>query len=138
MSKPPLLLPTPRRLSLADGAYTLKDHQLIVLESGGGNQSLLFTARRLQAALRRVAGLAWEISASATVPRDQAGVYLSVVPDSVRHPQGYELSITPEGINAVAATGAGVFYAVCTLIQLVETVCDLPASTPAAEPRLPP
>ena len=53
------------------------------------------------------------------VPHDQIGATLSVVEGGTRHPQGYELTITPDGIHAVASTPAGVFYAVCTLIQLL-------------------
>ena len=61
----------------------------------------------------------WEIVAGNAVPHDQIGVTLSVVEGGTRHPQGYELTITPDGIHAVASTPAGVFYAVCTLIQLL-------------------
>ena len=53
------------------------------------------------------------------MPHEQIGATLSVVEGGTRHPQGYELTITPDGIHAVASTPAGVFYAVCTLIQLL-------------------
>ena len=92
-------------------------------------QALLFSAHRLQASLRERAGLSWEIAASPAGPSDDIGVTLSVVPGSVRHPQGYELTITPAGIHAVAGTAAGVFYAVCTLIQLLESSFELPVSS---------
>jgi len=53
------------------------------------------------------------------VPHAQVAATLSVVAGGTRHPQGYELTITPEGIHAVASTPAGIFYAVCTLVQLL-------------------
>jgi hypothetical protein len=118
--KLPLLLPAPRKLSLANEALLLRDHLLIILE-GPDPAALLFSARRLQAALQASAGLSWEIGASPAAPASEIGVTLSVVPAGVRHPQGYELTITPEDIRVVACTAAGVFYAVCTLIQTLES-----------------
>ena len=128
MAKLPQLLPMPRMLSLASGACQLQDHRIIVL-NGPDPQALLFSAHRLQASLRERAGLSWEIAAAPAGPSDDIGVTLSVVPGGVRHPQGYVLTITPAGIHAVAGTAAGVFYAVCTLIQLLEASSQLPVSS---------
>ena len=128
MTSLPQLLPTPREISLASDSYLLEDRRLIVLDSPDP-QALLFSAHRLQASLRADAGLSWEIAASQVTPRDQIGVTLSVVPGGVRHPQGYELTITPAGIHAVAGTAAGVFYAICTLIQLLKSSPQLRASS---------
>jgi N-acetyl-beta-hexosaminidase len=124
----PLLLPEPRRIARTGGSYLLADRRLIALDSAEP-QALHFIARRLQVALGDAAGLAWEIVAGTAAPRDRVGVTLSVVSGGVRHPQGYELTIAPEGIHIVAGTAAGAFYAVCTLIQLVESACQLPASS---------
>ena len=120
----PLLLPMPRELSLASNSYLLEDRRLIILDTPD-LQALLFSARRLQACLRADAGLSWEISAAPATSRDQIGVTLSLVPGGVRHPQGYELTIAPAGIHAVAGTAAGIFYAVCTLIQLLQSSFDV-------------
>ena len=121
------LIPMPRMLTVASGACLLRDHRLIVLNCPDP-QALLFSAYRLRASLRERAGLSWEIAASPAGPSDDIGVTLSVVPGSVRHPQGYELTITSAGIHAVAGTAAGLFYAVCTLIQLLESSLPLPLS----------
>ena len=94
MAKLPQLIPMPRMLSLANTACSLRDHRLIVLNCPDP-QALLFSAHRLQASLREQAGLSWEMVASPAGPSDDIGVTLSVVPGSVRHPQGYELTITP-------------------------------------------
>jgi len=120
MTSLPQLLPAPREVSLASDSYLLADRRLIILDTPDP-QALLFSARRLQASLRADGGLSWEIAASSAVPRDQVGVVISVVPGGVRHPQGYELTVTRSGIHVVAGTAAGVFYAVCTLIQLLES-----------------
>jgi hexosaminidase len=113
-----LLLPQPRHVTRMGGFLSLVDQRLIVLD-GPDVGTLLFSARRLQEALRAEVGVAWEIVAGNAVPHQQIGATLSVVEGGTRHPQGYELTITTEGIHAVASTPAGVFYAVCTLIQLL-------------------
>lgn len=113
-----ILLPQPRSMNAAGGFLTLADHRLIVLD-GPDPAALLFSAKRLQAALAERAGVRWEIVAGNTAPHDQIGATLSVVEGGVRHPQGYELTITPDGIHAVASAPAGIFYAVCTVIQLL-------------------
>lgn len=120
MSTLPTLLPAPREIRPAADGYELADHRLIVLDSAAP-QTLLFSARRLQAALRTQHGLTWEIVAGDAVPQSEVGIRLSVAQGSMRQPQGYRLTITANGIWAVAATPAGIFYAICTLVQLVES-----------------
>lgn len=113
-----LLLPRPRSITVTGGYLTLTAARLIVLD-GPEPAALRFSAHRLQAALQEQAGVRWEIVAGNTVPHEQIGATLSVVAGGTRHPQGYELTVTPEGIHAVAGTPAGIFYAVCTLTQLL-------------------
>ncbi len=124
----PLLLPVPRRITPIGGTYPLTGTRLIALDSAEPH-ALYAVARRLQAVLGDAAGLAWEIVAGTAAPRERVGLTLSVVPGGVRHPQGYELAITPEGIHVVAATAAGAFYAACTLVQLLEYACQTPTSS---------
>jgi hypothetical protein len=110
-------------MAAGDGTLALRPQGLIVLD-GPDAGALLFSAGRLQAALAERAGVRWEIVASNTAPHDhahRADATLSMVAGGTRHPQGYELTITPAGIHAVASTPAGIFYAVCTLIQLLES-----------------
>ena len=122
-----ILLPTPRHLAQQEGIVTLADGQLIALESTDP-QALRFAGARLQAALRQHAGLNWNLIAGTAVPRQRIGAILSVVPASTQHPQGYKMTIAPEGIHVIASTPAGVFYAVVTLIQLLQqNGRDLPA-----------
>lgn len=118
MSDLPILLPTPRRISQSYEPIPLSDNKLIVIHNNR-SQDLFFSARRLQKALSNYAGVLWEIVASSAIPAEQTGVTLSVVPSATPHREGYELTITPEGIYAVADEPAGVFYAVATLVQLL-------------------
>ncbi|MCX7707178.1 MAG: beta-N-acetylhexosaminidase, partial [Anaerolineae bacterium] len=122
------LLPRPRLSLLTAGSLALADRRLIVLD-GPEPAALRFSAARLQTALREKVGVHWEIVAGNAVPHEQIGATLSVVEGGTRHPQGYELTITAEGIHAVASTPAGIFYAVCTLVQLLEPINAFPSAS---------
>jgi hypothetical protein len=111
------LLPTPRRLTLLGGTFSLPYTGLIVLDTTDA-QSLRLAAAILQATLREHAGVSWEIAAG-TVPATHRRVVLSVVPGSVAHDQGYYLAITADCIYVTANHPVGVFYAVQTLCQLL-------------------
>ncbi len=113
-----ILLPQPRKLTLTGGEYALAPGRRIVLHAEDAS-ALLFGAQRLQAALAR-AGVEGELSATAAGTPNEIGVVLRLAPDRIAHPQGYTLTIAPEGVVAEAQTPAGMFYAVCTLIQVIE------------------
>ncbi|MEM7114394.1 MAG: glycoside hydrolase family 20 zincin-like fold domain-containing protein [Chloroflexota bacterium] len=110
-----MLLPLPRQAEQKEGTLRLADGKLIGLAGG-----TLFTARRLQAALREQVGLEWEIVGGTAVPQDQLGIILSVTPHSMPHEQGYQLTVTETAVHVVASSQAGLFYGVCTLVQLIE------------------
>ena len=114
-----VFLPIPREMQWADSRLRLTDGKLIALDGGVEN---LFTGRRLQSAIRKWAGCEWEIVAGTAVPHEQIGAILSVTPGSVSHPQGYQLTVTETAVHVVAGTGAGLFYGVCTLMQIL-SVC---------------
>ena len=114
-----VLLPQPRQIELLDHAHLLRADRFILLDAPDP-QVLRFAALRFQAALQRVCGLRWSLLASSAVPPEVIGLTLRLNPDRVTHPQGYELTIGPEQISIEAHDAAGVFYGVCTLIQILE------------------
>jgi hypothetical protein len=91
----------------------------IVLQSAEP-AAIVFSARRLQDALRTNAGVEWELVAAAPGSVDESGAALIVTPGHASHPQGYALTITPDEIRMEANDATGIFYAVYTLIQIVE------------------
>ncbi|MCP4537837.1 MAG: family 20 glycosylhydrolase [Chloroflexi bacterium] len=113
-----LLLPHPRHLAQTGQTLTLPKTGLIALDAPDV-QALRFTGISLQTALCKHS-INYELAARAAVPQVQTCIQLSVVPGSVGHPEGYELTITSEHIHIVAETPAGVFYAVQTLKQLLQ------------------
>ena len=112
------LAPRPRTLTLGQGSLTLENDRRIVLDAPAA-QTLLGPAQRLQAALQGI-GVSWQLAASALGPAEAIGARLAIEPDRVAQPQSYTLTIAPEGIAIVGHDEAGVFYGVCTLLQILE------------------
>ena len=113
------LLPAPRTLTPLPGVLPIAGGRRILIQ-GAPPAALLFTARRLQGALREHAAVEWEIAAAPGGAPDEIGVTLRVVAPDGLHPQGYRLAIRDGQITVEAGTPAGVFYGVCTLIQVIE------------------
>jgi hypothetical protein len=112
------LLPTPRAVRNDVGRYLMAPGRRIVVESATPHV-LLHPARRLQRALREQAQVEWELSATGLGPTEDIGAVLRIASGPATHEQGYELTISPSGIDLEAPTPAGLFYGVCTLTQLI-------------------
>lgn len=117
MSPIPLLLPAPRQILPRDGVFSLPQKGKILLDPRYSSH-LHLTAERLRAVLEGL-GQDWELVSD----EESRGTYplsLRLLPELIPQPQGYRMSIRPEGIQILAHDVPGVFYAVCTLIQLVQ------------------
>jgi hypothetical protein len=109
-----LLLPQPQRLTLTGGAFTLPQTGFIALTVPRPADHL-FTARRAQAALRDLAGVAWEI-AGGGLPAE----LMLTLDESLPRPESYRLTIGETGIVIAARDGAGLFYGAATLAQVLQ------------------
>ncbi|MBN2392904.1 MAG: family 20 glycosylhydrolase [Anaerolineae bacterium] len=128
MTESIVFLPNPRHLTHLEGVFRLAPDSVVLLDAPCP-QDILFSARRVQAALQEYLGLRWSLVAGRAAWTDvHPGLTLSLISDVVAQPQGYRLAIAPEGIQVYASDAAGIFYAVCTLIQLLQQ---------AAGPELP-
>jgi hypothetical protein len=105
-------------MNVLPGGIPLAGGKLIVCESPI-TQDILFTAARWQRALLKTANIHWEVTASKAVPDEQVGLILRIDPHHMPHRQGYELSIDAGTIRIIGSDNAGVFYGVCTLVQLL-------------------
>jgi hexosaminidase len=114
----PLLLPAPQEMQMLAGEFELQDGMLIALVSPRPQQ-LRNSATRLQAALKELE-VDWRQTASSAAPADRIGLKLVIEPDTGGGEQGYSLVIDTAGITASASTPPGIFYAVCTLVQIVK------------------
>jgi len=109
----PLLLPTPRQLTLTGAVHQLPATALIAITA----PDLLFEAQSIQSALQSHADRAWEIVVGPSLPHVGLSLHLD---SSYPHPQGYHLQITETAITVRAHDSAGIFYAVTTLRQLLQ------------------
>lgn len=114
-----LLLPRPRHIAITGAHFALTDRRLILLD-GSMPGALRFSARRFQQSLHDYFGLTWELVASKATPASQIALTLRAGSDS-GPAEGYELSITPAGIEIAARSAVGVFHGVSTLIQVLAT-----------------
>ena len=121
MKTPLTLLPVPRSLVFLKSKYVLPEERLIVLDSPRP-AGLRFAASRLQVALKGHQSLDWTLSASTVVPPSKVGITLRVLPEAIPHPEGYEIDITVTGVEVRAHDEAGIYYAVCTLVQILSQV----------------
>lgn len=117
------LLPMPRAIVMGEGYHDLVEGKLIALDSAAV-RALRFTASGFQAKLKNEVGIGWQIAAGWAIPKAEMGLVLLIDPVKVPHSGGYQLSITPGGIQIVGNDAAGVFYGTCTLNQLIEQVPD--------------
>jgi hexosaminidase len=111
------LLPIPRLLEFHDGNYKLDSGKRIAL-LGAPAQELLFSAQRLHTILCEQQ-IEWTLAATITGDPQEIGATLRVDSAHVKNAEEYELTITPNGIELVAGSPRGIFYGVCTLVQLI-------------------
>lgn len=119
MPQPLILLPEPRKLEFRSGTYRLEPGKRIVLEAAPA-ESLLAIAQRIQASLRQHADVEWGVAASAAGSPDEIGMRVRVDAGRVASPEGYILQVDADGIQVVAGSPAGAFYAACTLDQILQ------------------
>jgi hexosaminidase len=130
-----LLAPRPQRLERTGDGYTLPEAPLIYLASRP--QELRPAAERLALELA-AAGLRPQLTACVVYGdgRPDVHVTLRIDPALVDRPQGYRLSVDPSGVTIIGHDGAGVFYGICTLIQLLRQHAPVAAGGPITLPGL--
>ncbi|EFH83721.1 beta-N-acetylhexosaminidase [Ktedonobacter racemifer] len=113
-------LPAPRSVRRDEDLCILPARTSIVLHAS--EAGVIFPiAQRLQHALSDQAAVTAEIRASgAGLASDEFGIQLVLDPQQEGHEQGYQLQVTSKAITLTARTPVGLFYAVCTLIQLLQ------------------
>lgn len=119
MPKKLVLLPAPRKIKARSGKLKLSEGQLILIDSATP-QTLFFTAKRIQSALRRNLGINWEIVASRAVPQNKVALSLCPGDASQKNDQGYALDISPDKVTLAAKTDTGIFHGAATLCQIFQ------------------
>ncbi|MCG8350896.1 MAG: family 20 glycosylhydrolase [Chloroflexales bacterium] len=112
-----VFLPQPRSLIPGSATLALQPDQMIAL-AVEASPTLYTAVQSLQTTLRNAAHVEWSIT---TTSHDSGvGALLRIAPQWVTQNQGYALTITPSGIVIDAHDAAGLFYAINTLIQIIE------------------
>jgi len=121
-----VLLPHPRIIDLSSDAFRLPERGLVVLE-GITKDDCLLAAESLLIALHDACRTGWKVgygshlAGAGTTP----SIKLRLISDAGMHNQGYEISITPDGIEVLADKPAGIFYGVQTLVQIIRQASPL-------------
>jgi hexosaminidase len=113
-----VLLPHPRQIRSMEGGYTVPFQGTISI-SAANPQALAFTAGYLKDNLWEVLQASWNISSGPAILPGQGGIAIYLTPEGSLPAEGYHLRVTPAGIEIQAGDTAGIYYASCTLVQLL-------------------
>lgn len=114
-SPTPSLVPQPAKLNVRPGSLTLEKTGAIV-----HTQELATEANHLADRLRRSTGFPFELLPAGAGAARPGQIRLALdAALSTLGCEGYRLSVTSEGVTIAAPSGAGVFYGIQTLLQLL-------------------
>jgi hypothetical protein len=110
-------LPRPRELSTLAGSLSLP--KKITVRAITPPHTMAGAIARLVTGLRDL-GHAPEVAGGLPpTDEDAAVIRLEICPPLLAHPEGYRLQIGSRGVSVIGADAAGLFYGVCTLLQLI-------------------
>ena len=115
---PYAIIPLPRKLEARDGAFTLQSTSQVLVE-GNDHAPAMAAANYLAQQLRRSTGYPLPVRASSK-PDARNAIFLSsrdIAPDFGT--EAYKLAASPDSVAIHARAGAGFFYGVQTLLQLL-------------------
>jgi len=108
------IIPAPVKAEMRDGVFNLQSGSRIEADAG-----LKETANLLAKPLRAATGFALKIKSVATKPASPDVLLTTNGADASLGAEGYALSVSTNGVVIRAATAAGVFYGVQSLLQLL-------------------
>ncbi|RHR93590.1 glycoside hydrolase family 20 protein [Parabacteroides sp. AF14-59] len=128
------IIPLPQEVSITNGgSFVLTPSTSIIYPEG--NDLLKQAGEFLASYIKEATGYAPKVATA----KSSKPIHLSI-DKSISNPEGYRLTVTPEGIELAGATEAGVFYGVKTLRKSIPAVAEgmnieLPAVTINDYPR---
>lgn len=128
------IIPLPQEVSITNGgSFVLTPSTSIIYPEG--NDLLKQAGEFLASYIKEATGYAPKVATA----KSSKPIHLSI-DKSISNPEGYRLTVTPEGIELAGVTEAGVFYGVQTLRKSIPAVAEgmnieLPAVTINDYPR---
>ena len=121
------LLPVPKSIQQGKGFFTVTKGTGLCISAPENDRN----------AVTRLLG-AWEDILSVTEkPADADCIAMEICEkvDGISSPEGYAIEVTKDGIKAKATSGAGLFYAAQTLLQLADGGNRIPVCSITDEPQ---
>lgn len=121
------LLPVPKSIQQGNGFFTVTKGTGLCISAPENDRN----------AVTRLLG-AWEDMLSVTEkPADADCIAMEICEkvDGISSPEGYAIEVTEDGIKAKATSGAGLFYAAQTLLQLADGGNRIPVCSITDEPQ---
>ena len=121
------LLPIPKSIQQGNGFFTVTKGTVLCISAPEDDKN----------AVTKLFG-AWEDMLSATEkPADADCIAMEICEkvDGISSPEGYAIEVTEKGIKARATSGAGLFYAAQTLLQLADGGNRIPVCSITDEPQ---
>ena len=121
------LLPIPKSIQQGNGFFTVTKGTVLCISAPEDDKN----------AVTKLFG-AWEDMLSATEkPADADCIAMEICEkvDGISSPEGYAIEVTEDGIKAKATSGAGLFYAAQTLLQLADGGNRIPVCSITDEPQ---
>ena len=121
------LLPIPKSIQQGNGFFTVTKGTVLCISAPEDDKN----------AVTKLFG-AWEDMLSATEkPADADCIAMEICEkvDGISSHEGYAIEVTEKGIKARATSGAGLFYAAQTLLQLADSGNRIPACSITDEPQ---
>ena len=118
MDSLPIFLPLPKEITYHSGEFYLQANGLIWLNCEKPVE-VMKAASLFKEKLFQREGLQWEIVAG-RIPDHLASMVLQINPQLISHAQGYRIKVSPDRVSIIGHDPAGVFYAIISLLQLLQ------------------